>query len=198
MKKYGLWFAIFLLVASASQAQSSRLASDDDVRLLKKDVLAGSVKIGKTRLRAVNATYGKPSNVTENETRLTYDYGDLRIVFGKKKYLRKWETDSSQAEVYSRDIDKLRYDLESRQLAGDFVTLELIRKSYGEPTARMVMDGDGEHSVYYYGRIKLIFENVVEVESWRGSGLDSAMATPLAEGGILGAGLTVPPTPEEK
>lgn len=198
MKKYGLWLGVFLLVASVSSAQSSRLASDDDVRLLKKDVLAGSVKIGKTRLRSVNNTYGKPSNVTENETRLTYDYGDLRIVFGKKKYLRKWETDSSQTAVYSRDIDKLRYDLESRQLAGDFVTLESIRKSYGEPTARLVMDGDGGESIYYYGRIKLIFENVVEVESWRGSGLDSATEASRAESGILGAGLTPPATLDEK
>jgi hypothetical protein len=180
--------AVFM-TATAARAQSTRLAAEDDIRLLKNDVLTGGIKIDETRLKTITGTYGKPSNVTETDTRLTYDYGELRIVFDKKKYLRRWEYDYSRTAVYSREAEQLRFDLESRQIAGDFVTFESIRKSYGEPTARVVMDGDGDQSVYYYGIIKLVFENVVVVQSWRGSGLDIAGSFgPVAESGVLKTG----------
>lgn len=180
--------AVFM-TASAASAQSTRLATPDDIHLLKKDVLSGGIQIDKTRLKTVIGTYGKPSNVTETDTRLTYDYGELRIVFDKKKYLRRWEYDYSQTAVYSREVEQLRFDLESRQIAGDFVTFESIRKSYGEPTARMVKDADGDQTVYYYGIIKLVFENVVVVQSWRGSGLDMAgPAGVVSGGGVLKTG----------
>jgi hypothetical protein len=190
MKKLILWIIFFITVGvTVTSAQSSRMATEDDIKLLKQDLLDGSIKINKTRLRSIISTYGKSTDVTENESRLTYDYGDLKIVFSKNKYLRKWEMDSSKTPVYSRAVDQLRFDLQSEELVGDFINFERIRRNYGEPTARLVMDGDGEASVYYYGKIKLIFENVVEIESWRGEALEALRSTSTGSGGVLGAGI---------
>lgn len=187
MKKIYLLLVLTFSLSGVAHAQSTRIATIDDLRLLKKDVLVGSIKIGETRLRSINNTYGKPANVNETETRLTYDYGDLRIVFDKKKYLRDWSYDSSKKAVYTNDVEKLRYDLEGQQIAGNFVSYESIRRNYGEPTARMVMDGDGDMSTYYYGTIKLVFENVVEVQSLRGSDLNKSLSGQGAsDDGVLG------------
>jgi len=62
--------------------------------------------------------------------------------------------------------------LESKELVGDYISIKKIRKDYGEPTEIYETDYDTGESVYYYGNIKLTFENVVTLESWVGKELN--------------------------
>lgn len=173
MKLLKIVFAAGILIGitTASYALEGVLATAEDVLRLKEDVLAGKIKVGITRLKEISRNYGDAASITDTQKKFTYEYQDLKIEFDKKKYLRNWEYDSFKTPAYTDDIDDLRSDLESKEIVGDYVTFSLIKNDYGEPTEYKETNRDGEHSVYYYGNIKLAFENVIVVKQWRGKNL---------------------------
>lgn len=158
-------------LATSAMALKGVPATEDDMKRLKKDVLAGKIKIGATRLLDIQNEYGEAPNIIDDDQRVTYDYGDLRVAFDRERYWKSWEKDTFRRPVYTDDVDDLRFDLESGELVGDNITFSMIRRSYGEPTESEETDSDGGWSVYYYGDIKLVFENVISVKSWRGANL---------------------------
>jgi len=159
-------------------------ATEDSISQLKRAIRGGIIQIGKTRLKEINEVYGYPSSVVNDESRIVYDYGDIRVEFTKKKVWKMWEYDSFKRPVYTKDADDLRFDLESGELIGKNITFRRVRKDYGEPTESMETDNDGEQSTYYYGNIKLVFENVVILRSLRGTTADDTGA--VAEGVLKG------------
>lgn len=162
-----------LNIATSAFAIVGSIASQDEINMLKKDVLAGKIKIGITRLSKIQDAYGEAPSIQETSRRITYDYGDLKIEFDKNQYLRDWEYDYSHKAAYSDDVDDLRFDLEDQQIVGDYYSFATIRKDYGEPTEINEKTGDGAISTYFYGEIKLTVENVYVVRTWKGRGLDA-------------------------
>ena len=148
------------------------VATEDDVFRLRKALRNGEIQVGKTRLMEIREKYGDATSISDTERKLVYTYHDVKISFDKKKFWQGWEYDSFKKAAYSDDIDDLRYDLESEELVGNNITFLKIRKEYDEPTESFETHGDGEISVYYYGNIKMIFENYITVRSWKGSNLE--------------------------
>ena len=136
------------------------LATQETITQLRKDLREGHVRIGKTRLHEVIDAYGKAVSITDDDRRIVYDYDDLRVEFVKRRLWRSWNYDSFRKPVYTDDVDDLRFDLESEELVGDNISASKIVKDYGEPTEIMQSDVDREKTIYYYGDIKLTFENV--------------------------------------
>ena len=162
-------------------AIKGKTASGEDVKFLKKDLVAGKIKIGKTRLKQIRDVYGDAATISETDKRVTYDYGDLKIDFDKIKYFRDWEYDYTYGTAYRDEIDDLRFDLEDGQIVGELYTFDQLRKDYDEPTKAFETEEDGLQSIYYYGEIKLVFENYVVVKGWTGKNLKSEEAE-----GVLG------------
>ena len=179
--KHILW--VFLVLFSPQISWGATTPSNPSAKIMqfKEDVKAGKIKIGLTRLNDVRATYGEPINITNTDKKVNYDYGDLKIEFEKRKYWRSWSYDSFETPAYTKQIDDLRYDLERREITGDNVTLDKIIKDYGQPTASMETTDDGGTSAYYYGDIKMIFENTIVVKSWIGQKLDEAGSSQTTE-----------------
>ena len=167
-----IFFSISVLHDKPVAALKGMVASQTDIDHLKDDIRAGRILVGKTRLNDIRDRYGEASNIIDSERKLVYDYGDLKITFEKIRYLRHWEYDSFKKPVYTDDVDDLRFDLESQEIVGDYVRFRQIRRDYGEPTESAETYADGGTSIYYYGNIKLTFENVIVVKSWRGSNLN--------------------------
>ncbi len=165
-------FSIFIVCAKPASAIKGVVASPTDIDRLKKDIRTGRILVGKTRLNDIRERYGEAPNIIDSERRLVYDYGDLKITFEKIRYLRHWEYDSFKKPIYTDDADDLRFDLDSQQIVGDYVRFSQIRKDYGEPTESTETYNDGGTSIYYYGNIKLTFENFILVKSWRGKNLN--------------------------
>ncbi|HBG62466.1 MAG: hypothetical protein A2Y03_07700 [Omnitrophica WOR_2 bacterium GWF2_38_59] len=169
--KFFLVVALLLGFVSTSQALQGVLATSEDVARLKVDVLEGKIKVGSTRLKEISRNYGEAASITDTDKRLTYEYTNIKIDFDKFKYLRNWELDSFKKPAYNQNIDDLRAALSKGEIVGDYVTLLSIMKDYGAPTEYIETDRDGELSIYYYGNIKLTFENVIVVNQWRGKNL---------------------------
>lgn len=160
------------LTPSNESTTQGRIATKDEILLLKRDVLAGKIKIGQTRLKQIRDAYGDASNIKETEKKLTYDYGDLKIEFQKNQYFRDWAYDYSQKYLFKDEIDDLRYDLEDGQIAGEYYTYRSIAKDYGDPTVAYPQTGDGAFSTYYWSEVKIVFENVIVVSSVTGDKLN--------------------------
>jgi len=163
---------IFLLAASLSYAASGNIATEEQITNLKRDLLGGLVQTGKTRINEIKQAYGEAATIDDSSKKVVYDYGGLKVTFEKKRYLRDWEYDYSHKTAYTDDVDSLRSDLESQEIVGDFITLVEIKKDYDEPTEAYETYEDGGTSIYYYGEIKLIFENYIVIQKWKGQGLD--------------------------
>lgn len=174
MKKICLMLAFLFCMSGISLALQGKTASDDDIANLKQDILNGKVSVGKTRLKDFRRQYGESKNITISDRRVVYDFGDLKIEFDKQRLWRKWEYDSFKKAAYTDDIDDLRYDLESKKLVGDNITALKIIKDYGDPTEAMESSEDGEWTTYYYGNIKLVFENIFILDNFKGKNLESA------------------------
>lgn len=155
----------------AVQAIEGVTATMEDVARLKSDISEGKINVGKTRLKEIRHSYGDAPTITDTDKKLTYEYGDLKIEFDKKKYLRRWEYDTFRKEVYTDKAKDLRTKLEAKKITGDYITLEKIRRDFDEPTETEETVDDGDMSACYYGNIKLIFENVISVRSWKGKNL---------------------------
>lgn len=165
-------FCCFIVLLGSSIATAGpKIAGEEDIVLLKKDILEGRIKVGETRLKKIKEVYGDPLIMTESSKKLVYDYGDLKIEFEKEKYLRDWEYDYSHKTAYSDDIDTLRSDLESEEIVGDYIALSEIKKDYDEPTEVFATSDDGDESIYYYGEIKMMFENVILISKIKGKNL---------------------------
>ncbi len=169
MKSYKLLLVLLILLFGSSSLGLAEgfIASEDNINLLKQDLISEKLQIGKTRLYEIRKYYGDASQITEDEKKITYDYADLRIEFAKKKILRSWEYDTFKDPVYTDDADKLRKDLESEEIAGNNVSYTKIVKDYGEPTDKLENNVDGMQSIYYYGNIKLVFENIITLKKYR-------------------------------
>lgn len=163
---------LFLLISTTTvYALNAKLATAETLKLLKKDVLDGTVQLGKTRLKQVRRLYGDAPSINDSETRLTYDYGDLKLEFDKSRLWREWEIDSFKTAVYTDGAEDLRFDLDSDELVGDNLTYDSFRRTYGVPTEIYESQKDGGTSIYYYGNVRLEFENVIVIKSWKGRNL---------------------------
>jgi len=191
-----LLIVLFLLCVIPAFALKGVLATEEDMTALKKDILAGNIQAGKTRLSEIQEKYGEAASIKETDKMIIYDYnGNLKIEFEKKCYMRKWEYDYSQPQQYrnTTEIKQLRKDLAAERVAGEYVEFnEKIVKDYKKPTAAFEKFGDGELSIYYYGELKLTFENVYAVKKWEGKELDKL------ETGVLTSSSAVLSTAEKK
>ena len=167
-----LLISVFMVVTANVFALEGKIAKTEDIARLKRDVLLGKIKVGQTRLKNVKDRYGEPVNITNNAKSIIYDYGDLKIEFSKIRYLRDWRYDSFKKPVYTDDVDKLRKDLESKEIDGDNTTYDIIVDDYEDPTESMPSEEDGKNSVYYYGDIQMTFENTFVVKSVKGKNLE--------------------------
>ena len=166
-----------LLAAKFSFATEGISATTEDIARLKKDVKEGRIQVGKTRLKEIITNYGEATTIQDTEKKVVYDYGDLKIEIEKERLLRDWETDTSRKAAYTDDIDNLRRDLQSDKIVGDNISLAKIVGDYGDPTELNPSNRDGAWSIYYYGDIKLIFENTFTIKAWKGVKLDSGEPT---------------------
>ena len=174
-------FALFtgialLFLSSAACATEGIFATPEQIINLKNDLRDGRIAIGKTRLKEIQREYGEAPTIQDTERKIVYDYGDLKIEIVKDQFFRRWETDSSRKAAYSKDINDLRRDLQGENILGDMVSSSKIISDYDDPTESYVSNKDGAWSIYYYGDLKLIFENVFTVKSWKGSNLDLSAA----------------------
>lgn len=168
-----------MIGSSYAHALKGVIATPEDVTRLKSDVLEGKIQIGKTRLQDIQKDYGDAPNILDDDKRITYDYEDLRLIFERKRVWKDWEYDTFKKTVYTKSVDDLRFDLESKELIGENITYTMIQRKYGEPTESYETDDDGNLSVYYYGDIKMVFENIVSIRSWRGANLGGTQITEL-------------------
>lgn len=150
---------------------ANMVSATESLKLLRDDIINGKIKVGLTRLKDLQSNYGEPIKIIKDEVKITYDYGDFKIDVVKDRYLKKWEYDSFKRPAYSSDIESLRKDLESGEIVGDYITAARIKKDYKEPTEYVENDIDGDKTIYYYGNIKLTFENYFTVSKWQGKNL---------------------------
>ncbi len=168
MKRFYFLLGIMLLSATLAQATKGIVATDEDILRIKKDLQSGILKVDKTRLNQIRENYGDPSSINDTTKSVTYQYGDLRLVFGKSKIWKSWNYDSFKNPVYTDSADNLRFDLESKKLVGDNITYDQVESRYGVPTESEDTIEDGKMSVFYYGNIRMVFENIVVLSSWKG------------------------------
>ncbi|MBF0385369.1 MAG: hypothetical protein HQL27_05810 [Candidatus Omnitrophica bacterium] len=171
-----IMFVTLLISPVFTNAQEKKLATDETLSLMKKDILDGVIKVGITRLSQVSSLYGDAPNIIEADKSVTYEYDDIKLEFDKFKYFRKWQYDFSHKPAYSDYIKKLRKDLEAGQLLPGYKTLDLVIKDYKEPTEGFEASGDGKLSVYYWGEVRLSFENVIILKKWTGKNLEREVA----------------------
>ncbi len=181
MKLIRIISVLFLSVCIALPALAANLATEGDVARLKNDLLNGIVKVGKTRLSELRRNYGDAPNITDEESKVVFEYEDLKIEFDKRRYWIDWGYDGFKPKAYTDDVDSLREDLESEELVGKNITYNSVRREYGEPTESDEATDDGETSHYYYGDIRMSFENFFVMKKWRGKNLTAESDT-----GILG------------
>ena len=177
IKISALFLGILLAASFNAQALKGAVATSEEIAQLKAALSDGKVQVGKTRLKDIVANYGEPMDITTSNKIVTYDYGDLRIDFETTRFLKQWEYDSFKTPAYTKKINDLRFNLESQKIVGENITFTRIHKDFDEPTESHESNEDGKLSIYYYGNIKLIFENMFTVRSWRGKNLKSAEAT---------------------
>ena len=187
MKKFYFMLAFLFCISGISQALQGKTASDEDIANLKQDILNRKISVGKTRLKDFRRQYGEAQNITITDRRVVYDFGDLKIEFDKQRLWRKWEYDSFKKAAYTDDIDDLRFDLESKKLVGDNITALKIIKDYGDPTEAMESSEDGEWTTYYYGDIKLVFENIFIMDNFKGKNLESTSEMKITANPDVGA-----------
>ncbi len=168
-------FLIFCL-ANSVYAQEKKLATPESLALLKSDFLSGNLKIGVTRLKQIKDTYGDPNNAVDSVKTVVYDYGDLKLEFERYKYFREWKYDYSHKTAYSKDINSLRTDLEGGQILPGYKTLEEIIKDYKKPTEGFDKPDDGDMPVFYWGELRLTFENVIVLKKWTAKNLENKTA----------------------
>jgi hypothetical protein len=198
MKYKHLIFALMFVIFSAQIGFTARLATREDIELLKSDIISGKIKPANTRMKAIQSNYGEPQSIQDTEKKVTYDYGDLKLEFSKKYYLRDWKYDYSHKTAYSTDIKQLRKDLESGQIVGDWMELnDDIIDSYENPTEAFIKTGDGELSVYYWGEMRLTFENYFALSNIRGQNL-GAKSDSVGHKSNLSTGTGVLTTTQQK
>ena len=185
MKNFKFLLSLVCIFAFVSMSWALRgvPSTDEDIANLKKDLREGVVQITKTRLNQIRDSYGEATTIQDKDTRIIYDYGDVKLTLDKIKIWKSWEYDSFQKPVYTDSIDNLRFDLESQELVGEGITYDQIHKDYGDPTAMEETIEDGKLSYYYFGNIKMIFENVIVLSSWKGQLAEKVVAEPPAQMG---------------
>ena len=174
-----LSFVLSIMSAPQVFAIKGVIATPEDINNLKKALRERKVLVGQTRLKDFRNLYGEAPEINSNEKSITYNYGDLKIEFEVKRLWKDWGYDSFMSPAYTKKINDLRYNLESKKLVGENITFTKIRKDYDEPTESHETSEDGGVSIYYFGDIKLTFENVIVVKSWKGEKLNAEEAPKL-------------------
>ncbi|MBF0479050.1 MAG: hypothetical protein HQL26_06170 [Candidatus Omnitrophica bacterium] len=180
MKVVKFFIALFvgiLGVTSAALAFEKRLAAPADILRLKSDLVQQVIKADVVRMKDIRAVYGDPATITETGRRIVFDYNDLFLEFEKQVLFRKWGHDFSQPQAWSANVKKARTAIEGGQITGTEYTLDRLYKDYKDPTFKVETSGDGELSYYYYGEMKLTFENVYVLKSWKGKKLEAVYNT---------------------
>lgn len=172
---------ILFNVFCVTSAMAATISTEPDVYRLKNDLLNDVVQIGRTRLKELRRNYGDAPNITDEDDKVVYEYDDLKIEFDKVQYWVDWGYDGFKSKAYTRDIDALREDLTSEKLIGSNITYKYILREYGLPTESNPATNDGGISHYYYGDIRMTFENVFILKKWRGKNL-----TQKVDPGVLG------------
>jgi len=171
MRTMKIFVVLCFVIAAVSGGVDARVATEADVEVLKRDFVEGRIQIGKTRLKDIKRLYGEPADISSSNRKLSYNYGDIKIEFDKNRYFREWKYDYSHSTAYKDEIDDLRFDLEDGQIVGELYSYEDVVSDYEEPTEAFETEEDGGRSVYYWGEIRMTFENVVVVRSLRGKRL---------------------------
>ncbi|MBF0523039.1 MAG: hypothetical protein HQL24_08305 [Candidatus Omnitrophica bacterium] len=172
--------SFFLMSIPVAHALKGVLASDQEIKNLIQDLVDGKVQTGNTRLSEIQDRYGDAASIDNTDKVIVYDYGKVRLDFEKKHYMRKWEYDYSHKIQYTNEIKKLRKDLADEKIVGNYIELiEKIKKDYKEPTEVDETFGDGQYSIYYYGEIKLTFENVITLKKWKAEDLGKTVGNVL-------------------
>jgi hypothetical protein len=185
-------FMFSLCVIPASFALRGVIASPDDMSRLKADLKYGRFQVGITRLEEVIDQYGEPIKKTDAERKVTLDYGDFKIEFNKDHFWRDWGYDSFKSPAYTDKIKLLRQKLESKKIEGRNIPIEKFYKDYDEATEIYLTPEDGQISVYYYGDIRLTFENVFTLKLWEAKNLDDS-SSGIATSGLQTVESAAPP-----
>lgn len=172
LRNLSLLLAFLLLTVSPSFALKGVLSTPEDMARLRRDLKAGNLHAGITRLSEVIDQYGEPLSKTDTDKKVTLEYGDFKIEFTKNHFWREWGFDSFKKPAYTDKIKLLRQRLEGQKIVGENIPVEKFYKDYDEPTEIFLTPDDGEISVYYYGDMRLTFENVFTLKSWEAKRLD--------------------------
>ncbi len=155
-----------------SYATMGTPATDEDILRLKQDLIGGKLHVGITRLKDLMDQYGEPNKKVDGDKKVELQYGDLKIEFDKKRYWREWGYDSDKKPAYTDKINTLRKKLAGQKIDGKNIPIEKFIKDYDEPTEIYLTAEDGQISVYYYGEMKLTFENVFTLKNWEAKNLN--------------------------
>ena len=79
IKRIFLVSAIFLCSLSAAFAAKGILATDDDIKKLKSDLLAEKVQVNVTRAKDILKKYGDPTTFEDTEKKLSFYYAGLIV-----------------------------------------------------------------------------------------------------------------------
>ncbi|MBF0483696.1 MAG: hypothetical protein HQL25_03210 [Candidatus Omnitrophica bacterium] len=178
MRSVKIWIAFFIGITFFSNlalAMDKRIATNEDILQLKRDLLDENLKVDISRLKDIRSRYGEPAIITDSKKKVTFEYTDLILEFDKQVLFRKWEYDFSQPSGWSKDVNKLRTNLEGGQIIGVEYPIERLYKDYKTPTLIEESSGDGEMSYYHYAELKLTFENVCTLRSWKGKKMDQLL-----------------------
>ncbi len=168
MRSYKIMAMVMMLLLGCFSIGAAQgfLATGDNIQLLKQDLVDENLQVGRTRLKYIRKYYGDPPKISEDGKKIVYEYPTLKLEFEKKRLMLSWEYDTFKDPVYTEDADELRYDLESKEIAGNHISYNYIVRNYGEPTDMIETENDGMRSIYYYGDIKLIFENIITLKKY--------------------------------
>ena len=184
---------VFISVICIGNVYAMNLATEKDVARLKNDLLRGTIKVGKTRLKNLRRNYGDAANITNDLRKLIYEYEDLKIEFTKQRYWIGASNDGFKTPVYTKGVENLKKDIDSQKLVGLNITAAYITRAYGKPTELEETDEDGGISHYYYGNIRMDFENIYRIKKWRVKNLVEKRAD-----GVLGSGFNSNNQEEDK
>ena len=175
-------FVSMFLSWTSAHALKGVTATDEDVRHLRNDLRSGQLKVGISRMKDFVQEYGEPTKKVDGDRKMSLEYGDLKVEFDRRRYWREWSYDSFKRPAYTDKINTLRKKLESKKIEGENILIEKFIKDYDEPTEVDLAANDGEISLFYYGDIRLTFENVYKLRSWEAKNLEgsSELQTPKA------------------
>ena len=176
--KFGKFIVVIVSFFALLGKAQADVATPAQVEQLKGALLAGAISVGNTTPETVRTNYGDPNSISDSDTKVTFDYDGLNITFDKKQILRDWSIDSFKTAVYEAKAQNLKKDLQRGTLVGELISYKEITNKYGNPTETGNEAPDSKAFTYYWGDLKLVFENQVYVKSWQIKGMTPGSAAP--------------------